>query len=140
MRRRFLTCLILLSAVRGAAVADAGPAGALSLTQAQQLALRNNADFRFAQAQADAALAQLRSVREFPNPVAGYSVSKINTDGRSNATADGRGYWSRSYDSIFSLSQLVELGKRSVRRTSAEAGAPSPEALRDDSRRLLLQS
>jgi cobalt-zinc-cadmium efflux system outer membrane protein len=141
MRRRILTCFILLSACCcAAASADAAPAGALSLTQAQQLALRNNADFRIAQAQADAALAQLRAVREFPNPVAGYSVSKINTDGRSNATAEGRGYWGRSYDSIFSLSQLVELGKRGVRRTSAEAGARSAEALRDDARRLLLQS
>ncbi|SDS54033.1 TolC family protein [Opitutus sp. GAS368] len=140
MRRLLFTCLILLSAGRCAASADAGQVDTLSLTQAQQRALRSNADFRIAQAQADTALAQLRAVREFPNPVAGYSVSKINTDGRSNATAEGRGYWGRSYDSIFSLSQLVELGKRGVRRVSAEAGARSAEALRDDARRLLLQS
>ena len=140
MRRWFFACLFLASAGLCAALGDTGPAAALTLAQAQQLALRNNADFRIAQAQADAALAQLRAVREFPNPVAAYSVSKINTDGRSNTTVAGGGYWSRSYDSIFSLSQLVELGKRGVRRASAEAGVRSADALRDDSRRLLLQS
>ena len=140
MRRRFVTCLILFLVGRGTGAADAWPSDALTLAQAQQLALHNNADFRIARSQAAAALAQLRAVREYPNPVAGYSISKINTDRRSNSTAEGRGYWSRSYDSIFSLNQLVELGKRGVRRASAEAGVRSAEALRDDSRRLLLQS
>ena len=124
----------------GLAVLGAEPAAGLTLAQAQQLALRQNADFRIAQSQADAALAQLRAVREFPNPVAGYAVGKINTDSRSNAPAAGGGYWSRSYDSIFSLSQLVELGKRGARRASAEAGVRSAGALRDDARRLLLQA
>lgn len=114
--------------------------GGLTLAQAQELALRNNADLRIAQAQADAALAQLRAVHEFPNPVAGYSISKINTDNRSNGTATGHDFWSRSYDSIFSFSQLLELGKRGVRQASASAGARSAQALRDDARRLLFQS
>ena len=142
MRRKFSTCLILFSLGHCAIFADFVPTSPLTLTlaQAQQLALRNNADLRIAQSQADAALAQLRVVREYPNPVAGYSVSKINTDSRSNATVIGGGYWSKSYDSIFSLSQFIELGKRGVRRASAEAGARSAEALRDDSRRLLLQA
>ena len=130
----FITCTPVL------ATSDPAAVNGLTLAQAQQLALRNNADFRIAQAQADAALGQLRAVREFPNPVIGYSVGKINTDGRSNATTTGSGFWARSYDSIFSLSQLIELGKRGVRRTSAEAGARSAEALRDDARRLLLQA
>ncbi len=119
---------------------DGAVATSLTLAEAQQTALRNNADFRIAQAQTAAALAQLRAVREFPNPVAGYSVGKINTDGRSNVLPSDGGLWSRSYDSIFSLSQLVELGKRGARRNSAEAGARSAEALRDDARRLLWQS
>ncbi len=140
MRQRFFAFLFFASLGRCAVLADTGATDTLTLAQAQQLALRNNADFRIAQSQADAALAQLRAVREFPNPVAGYSVGKINTDGRSNATVDGSGYWGRSYDSIFSLSQLIELGKRGVRRTSAEAGVRAAEALRDNSRRLLLQS
>ena len=140
MRRKFLTCFYFILFCRPALLADTSSVGDLTLVQAQQMALRNNADLRIAQSQADAALAQLRSVREFPNPVAGYSIGKINSDGRSNATTDGHGFWNRSYDSIFSLSQFIELGKRGVRRASAEAGAQSAEALRDDSRRLLLQS
>jgi cobalt-zinc-cadmium efflux system outer membrane protein len=140
MRRWFFPCLLLASLGCCAVFADGSPPGALTLVQAQQFALRNNADYRISQSQTDAALAQLRAVREFPNPIAGYSVSKINTDGRSNTTVEGGGYWSKSYDSIFSLSQLVEIGKRGARRTSAEAGVRSADALRDDSRRLLLQS
>jgi cobalt-zinc-cadmium efflux system outer membrane protein len=140
MCRRFFIYFFLLLSGRCAVSADLGPIGALTLAQAQQFALRNNADLRVARSQVDAAFAQLRAVREFPNPVAGYSVAKINTDGHSNATAEGRGYWSRSYDSIFSLSQLFELGKRGVRRASAEAGVRSAGALRDDFRRLLLQA
>ena len=140
MHRWFFPCLLLASLGCCAVFADGSPPDALTLVQAQQLALRNNADYRISQSQADAALAQLRAVREFPNPIAGYSVSKINTDGRSNTTVEGGGYWSKSYDSIFSLSQLVEIGKRGARRTSAEAGVRSADALRDDSRRLLLQS
>ena len=140
MRRLLIACSLFIACIPVLATSDPAAVNGLTLAQAQQLALRNNADFRIAQAQAEAALGQLRVVREFPNPVAGYSVGKINSDGRSNATAAGRGFWARSYDSVFSLSQLVELGKRGVRRTSAEAGARSAAALRDDARRLLLQT
>jgi cobalt-zinc-cadmium efflux system outer membrane protein len=112
----------------------------LSLIEAQQLAVENNADFRITQTQVAAALGQLRSAREFPNPVAGFSVSKINTDGRGNATPAGNGFYSRSYDSIASLSQLIELGKRGPRQNSAESGLRLAEAQRDNARRLLLQA
>lgn len=140
MRRKFLTCLVIISIGSRSAFADGVLPGTLTLAQAQQLALRNNADLRIAGAQAEAALAQLVSVREFPNPMAGYSVGKINVDRRSNATAEGNSYWSRSYDSIFTFSQFIELRKRGVRRASAEAAVRSADAMRDDSRRLLLQS
>jgi outer membrane protein TolC len=113
---------------------------ALSLAQAQQLAFQNNADYRITQSQVAAAAAQLKAAHEFPNPIAGFSTGKINTDGRSNATAAGNHFYDRSYDSIVSLSQLIELGKRSIRRTSSEAGLRSAEAQRDDARRLLLQT
>ncbi len=115
-------------------------AGSLSLAEAQRLALQNNPDLRVAQTQVAAALAQLRTVREFPNPVVGVSVSKIDTDGRSNGTPDGNRLDERSYDTIFSLSQLLELGKRGVRRTAAEAGVRAATAQRDDARRLLVQA
>ncbi len=140
MRQPVIASLVIGALGCCAAFADASDEGALTLARARQLALRNNADLRVAQSQADAALAQLQAVREFPNPVVGYSVAKINTDGRSNQTPEGTGYWGRSYDSVFSLSQLFEIGKRGVRRASAEAGARSAAALRDDSHRLLLQS
>ncbi len=110
----------------------------LTLADARKIALERNADFRIAQTQVDAALAQLRSAREFPNPVLGLSVSKINTDGRGNSTRVGNQFFERSYDSIASLSQFFELGKRGVRRASAQAGVRSAESLRDDARRLLL--
>jgi cobalt-zinc-cadmium efflux system outer membrane protein len=118
----------------------AAPGQILSLADAQRLALANNPDLRVAQTQVAAALAQLRVVREFPNPVAGLSVSDINTDGRSNATAAGNRLTDRSYDTIVSLSQLLEIGKRGVRRTAAEAGVRGAEAQRDDARRLLVQA
>jgi cobalt-zinc-cadmium efflux system outer membrane protein len=140
MRQKFLACLFIFTLGHSAIFAGTASDGSLTLAQAQQLALRKNADLRIAQSQADGALAQLRAAREFPNPVAGYSIGKINSDSRSNSTVDGRGFWNRSYDSVFSLSQLIELGKRGGRRASAEAGLRSAEALRDDSRRLLLQS
>lgn len=117
----------------------AGPV-TLSLAQARELALKNNADFRVAEIQVAVALGQLKAVREFPNPVAGLSVSKINTDGRSNATYLGNGLADRSYDTIISLSQLLELGKRGVRRAEAEAGVRTAEAQQDDARRLLVQA
>ena len=117
------------------------PAAPLTLDGAQQLAFIRNADWRVAQTQVDAALAQLKAAREFPNPTLGLSTSKINTDGRSNATAPGNSLLDRSYDSIVSLSQLFELGgKRRLRRASAEAGVHAAEALRDDTHRLLIQS
>ena len=79
-------------------------------------------------------------MREFPNPVIGVTVGKIDTDGRGNGTADGNRWDQRSYDTVFSLSQLLELGKRGVRRSAAEAGVSAAAALRDDVRRLLVQA
>jgi len=69
-----------LAAACAAGAEDSGPAP-LSLADARRLALERNADFRVAQLQVDAALAQLRVVREFPNPTLGLSTAKISTDG-----------------------------------------------------------
>jgi cobalt-zinc-cadmium efflux system outer membrane protein len=121
--------------------AGGAPAAPLSLEEAQNLAFTRNADWRIAHSQVEAALAQLKAAREFPNPSLGLSTSKINTDGRSNDTVLGHGLLNRSYDSIVSLSQLFELGgKRSLRQSSAKDGVHAAEALRDDTHRLLLQS
>jgi cobalt-zinc-cadmium efflux system outer membrane protein len=119
--------------------ADAGPAP-LTLAEAQRLALERNADFRVAQTQVDAALAQLKIVREFPNPTLGLSTSKISTDGTPEGTPLGNGLLDRSYDSIASLSQLFLVAKRGLMRDAATAGVHSAEFQRDDARRLLLQA
>jgi len=102
----------------------------LTLAQAQRLGLDRNADFRVAQAQVEAAMAQLKVAREYPNPTLGLSTSKISTDGVTEATPMGNSLLNRSYDSIVSLSQ----------RDAATAGVHSAEFQRDDARRLLLQS
>src|SRR5580698_2782902 len=113
---------------------------ALSLADARRLALERNSDFRIAGDQVDAALAQLRVAREFPNPTLGLSTAKISTDGVTEATPLGNGLLSRSYDSIVSLSQLFPVGKRGLIRDAATAGIHSAEFQREDARRLLLQA
>ena len=122
------------------AILVARAAGALTLAQVQQQALAANADVRVASAQAEAAAAQLRTSREFPNPVLGLSTAKIATDGSGNGTPRGNRLLDRSYDSIISLSQLFELGKRGPRQQSARAAQRAAEAQRDDARRLVLQA
>ena len=79
----------------------------LTILEAQRIALESNADIRVAQLQVDAAIAQLRTAREFPNPILGLSVAKINTDRRTNVTLAGNGFFDRSYDSIASLAHAV---------------------------------
>ena len=129
---------LALSPVLGHA-AEAGPAP-LTLAEARRLAIERNADFHVAQAQVDAALAQLRVAREFPNPTLGLSTAKISTDGTPEGTALGNTLLNRSYDSIASLSQLFLVGKRGLMRDAAKAGVHSAEFQRDDARRLLLQA
>ena len=122
------------------AVLVARAAGALTLAQVQQQALAANADVRVASAQAEVAAAQLRTSREFPNPVLGLSTAKIAADGSGNGTPRGNRLLDRSYDSIISLSQLFELGKRGPRQQSARAAQRAAEAQRDDARRVVLQA
>jgi cobalt-zinc-cadmium efflux system outer membrane protein len=132
-----LAAACLAPAARGA---DGEGRPPLTLAAALKLALERNADFRVAQAQVAAALAQLRVVREFPNPTLGLSVVKISTDGTPEGTAMGNSLLNRSYDSIASLSQLFLMGKRGLLRDAAKAGVHSAEFQRDDARRLLLQA
>ncbi len=129
-----------LAAALAGVLAAAGARAGLSLAEAERLALERNADFRVAEAQVTAALAQLKAAREYPNPVLGLSTAKINTDHHPSGTALGNAFLERSYDSIVSLGEFFELGKRGPRRASAEAGVRQSEAQRDDSRRLLLQA
>ena len=98
------------------------PRRELSLPAAIEQALAHNADLAIARAQVEQAAAQLRSAREFPNPTLSLSTAHINTDGRGNGTAAGNRLLDRSYDSIVSLSQLLEIGKRGPRQQAAQAG------------------
>src|SRR5580700_2105409 len=137
---------VLLSAAlawAGPCAASAEPVGGpppLTLADALRLALERNADFRVAETQVDAALAQLRVVREFPNPTLGLSTAKISTDGTPEGTVLGNSLLNRSYDSIVSLSQLFVVGKRGLQRDAARAGVQSAQFQRDDARRLLVQA
>jgi cobalt-zinc-cadmium efflux system outer membrane protein len=135
--RSGVLALLLAAAAPLSAQVAATP---LTLAEAQRLALQRNADFRVAEAQVDAALAQLKVAREFPNPTLGLSTAKISTDGAPEGTSLGNGLLDRSYDSIASLSQLFLVGKRGLMRDAATAGVHSAEFQRDDARRLLLQA
>ncbi len=130
-----------VAAVLGPAAGRAAEAGPtpLTLAEARKLALERNADFRVAQAQVGAALAQLKVAREYPNPTLGLSMAYISTNGAPEGTALGNALFDRAYDSIASLSQLFVVGKRGLMREAATAGVHSAEFQRDDARRLLLQ-
>jgi cobalt-zinc-cadmium efflux system outer membrane protein len=112
----------------------------LSLAEARRIALERNADFRVARIQVDAALAQLRAAREFPNPTLGLSTAKISTDGTPESTPMGNSLLNRAYDSIVSLSQLIQISKRGLIRDSANAGVHVAEFQKEDAQRLLLQA
>lgn len=120
--------------------ADARPPAPLTLAEARRRALEKNADFHVAQIQVEAALAQLKAAREFPNPTLGLTTTKISTDETPAGTELGNSYFDRAYDSIVSLSQLFPVGKRGLQRDAASAGVRAAEFLRDDARRILLQS
>ena len=119
---------------------DALSENPLSLESARALALARNGDFRSTQFQVDAALAQLKVAKELPNPTLGLSTAKISTDGTPENTALGNGAFSRAYDSIVSLSQLILVSKRGLMRDSANAGVRAAQSQLDDARRLLLQA
>ena len=109
----------------------------LTLGQAKQIAFERNWDLLAAKANVDQAMAQKIVAREFPNPTASFNTSKINTDGRTNSTERGNSLWHRSYDTIFAINQLFEIGKRGPRQASAVAGAEAAAASFKDARRTL---
>src|ERR1035437_8773664 len=120
------------------ATPDISPLQRLSLTDAQRLAFEKNWDLLAAAAGVDAATAQKIVVHEFPNPTLSLSSSKINVDNQPNSTPDGNGMWDRSYDTIFAINQLFEIGgKRRSRKASAQAGFEGAKAQLFDARRTL---
>ena len=110
----------------------------LQLAEARRLAFERNWDLLAAKADVDIATAQGLVSREFPNPIVGVSVMKIPTDGQPASTVLGNSFFHRSYDTIASFNQLIEIGgKRSARKVSAKAGIEGAVARFADARRLL---
>jgi cobalt-zinc-cadmium efflux system outer membrane protein len=110
----------------------------ISLAGAQLIAFEKNWDLLAAAAGVDAATAQKIVAHEFPNPALSLSSSKINVDNHPNSTSEGNGLWERSYDTIFAINQLFEIGgKRRNRKASAQAGFEGAKAQLFDARRTL---
>jgi cobalt-zinc-cadmium efflux system outer membrane protein len=110
----------------------------LSLSDARNIAFERNWDLLAAKSGIDLAAAQLLMAREFPNPNASVSTAKIGT--RVNSTEVGNGIWDRSYDTIFAVNQLFEIGgKRRDRQQSARAGLLGAKAQFLDAKRVLDQ-
>ena len=121
----------------GTSKADALPQS-LSLAEARRIAYQRNWDLLAAQANVDQAFALEAVSREFPNPTFAYTTGKISVDSTSNATRHGNGFWDRSYDSIFAVNQLFEIGgKRTLRQSSAHHGRQAAQAALQDARRIL---
>ena len=128
----------------GAATKAVTPAGvvrelqSLTLADAQRLAFQRNWDVLAAASGVDAAVAQKIVSEEFPDPTLSLSTSKINTDGQPNSTVLGNSLWHRSYDTIFAINQLFEIGgKRGDRQRGAAAGLTAARAQFYDARRTL---
>jgi cobalt-zinc-cadmium efflux system outer membrane protein len=108
------------------------------LAAAQQLALERNWDLLAARSSVDSATAQLLMDKEFPNPILSASSAKIGN--RENSTPTGNGVWARSYDTVFAVNQLIEIGgKRRDRQAAARAGVLSARARFLDAQRTLNQ-
>lgn len=111
---------------------------AITLSQAQRIAFESNWDLLAAAVGIDAATAQKIVAREFPNPTFSFSSSLINVDNHPSSTPAGNSLWDRSYDTIFAVNQLFEIGgKRSSRKASAQAGFEGARAQFHEAKRTL---
>jgi cobalt-zinc-cadmium efflux system outer membrane protein len=110
----------------------------LSLAQAKEIAFEKNWDLLAAKSGIDAAAAQLIVAKEFPNPTASLSTAKIGT--HNAGTEEGNSLWTRSYDTILAVSQLIEIaGKRHDRQVAGRAGVIGAKARFYDAKRTLDQ-
>src|SRR5215468_8346424 len=130
-------------AVLGAQPVTGAPEGSsaliplkLSLADAQRTAFQRNWDLLAAKSGIDLANAQLLVAKEFPNPTFSFSTARIDPSG--NGTPVGNDISSRTYDTIFAISQLVYIsGKRHSRQLSGRASVVSARARVFDARRSL---
>ncbi len=137
----FGTALLQARSTTGSPGSESSPTvalGHLSLAAAQRLALERNWDLLAAAAGVDAATAQKIVSHEFPNPTFSWSTTLINVDNHPSSTPSGNGLWDRSYDTIFAVNQLFEIGgKRRNRQRSAQAGYEEAKAQFFDAKRTL---
>lgn len=110
----------------------------LSLEEARRTAFQRNWDLLATKSGIDFTTAQLIVAKEFPNPTLSWTTMKV--DPRGSGTPLGNSLWDRSYDTIVSVSQLIEIGgKRHARQSSARAGITGARARFLDARRSLDQ-
>jgi cobalt-zinc-cadmium efflux system outer membrane protein len=138
-----ITAVVLWSACIEARARESAPPQGLTLAQARQFAFERNWDLLAARSGVDAATAQLLVTREFPNPSVSLTTAKIGADESAITIGDGtmrNGVWSRNYDTIAAVSQLIEIaGKRGHRQAAARAGVTGARARFYDARRTLDQ-
>jgi cobalt-zinc-cadmium efflux system outer membrane protein len=143
IRRASAVATIFLALANGRVLAQAASNEIvltnLSLADAQRLALQRNWDLLTAKSGVDSATAQWLAAKEFPNPTLSLSSAKLA--GHDEATSIGNAYWDRGYDSIVSVSQLIEIdGKRRDRQTAGREGIRGAKARFYDAKRILEQA
>lgn len=130
--RKFLIALTFIGWVNGVTAQT----NVLTLSDAQRIALAHNWDLLAAKSSVDAATAQLLIAKEFPNPNLSAATAKIGN--YENDTSAGNGIWARSYDTIFAVNQLFEIGgKRRDRQAAARANVLGAQARFWDAKRQL---
>jgi cobalt-zinc-cadmium efflux system outer membrane protein len=135
---RLCAAVLIAFQLHALAQNDSAAPNTFSLADAERTAFARNWDLLAAQTGVDSATAQWLVAKEFPNPTFSYSTAEIGS--YENRTPVGNGLWSRSYDTIFAINQLIEIGgKRRDRKTSAQAGVIGAQARFYDARRLLDQ-
>jgi outer membrane protein, heavy metal efflux system len=111
----------------------------LHLEDAVKLALARNWDLRSARNDVAQAEAGRTIARAFPNPSASALTSKIPARGAGTDATTSGDVWSRPFDTVLGVSQLVEIGgKRSNRQASATQEWRAARARWDDTRRNLI--
>ena len=126
------------AAALGQSADSNAPVQRLALSDARQTAFQRNWDLLAAKSGIDSATAQWIVAKEFPNPTASLSTTKLAT--HDMATTEGNGIWHRGYDTVAAVSQLIEIGgKRHDRQAAARAGTRGARARFYDAKRTLDQ-
>lgn len=116
----------------------ATPHRVLTLAEVKRMAFQNNWDLLAAKSDVDIATAQRIVAKEFPNPTLALAATKIDVENHSANVSGRNDLWSRNYDTIAAINQLLEVGgKRSSRKASAAAGFKAAEARLNDARRVV---